>query len=264
MPSISSTEDRIVTARGRLFVKRWMPPGAAGRAPVVLFHDSLGTVELWRDFPGQLALATAREIIAYDRAGFGQSDPRPGALGMNFIRDEASGSFSDLCEQLALERFVAFGHSVGGAMAVACAAAFPGRCQALVTESAQAFVEDRTLDGIRDARQAFAPPGQLERLEKYHGGKAAWVLAAWIDTWLSEDFRNWSLDEDLCGLRCPILAIHGDRDEYGSLRHLERIAALAGGPVVTKTLPDCGHVPYRERQRAVTHAVKAFLAQQGL
>lgn len=255
----SATEHRIRTSRGVLFLKRWTPLDAVKRAPVVLLHDSLGSVELWRDFPQRLSLATGREVIAYDRLGFGQSDPYPGALDVNFIRDEAHGSFAALCDHLALNRFVLFGHSVGGAMAAACAATFPDQCLALITESAQTFVEDRTLDGIRDAKQAFAQPGQFERLKKYHGDKAAWVLHAWIGTWLSDDFRDWTLDDDLRAVRCPVLSLHGDRDEYGSLRHLERFAPLPGA--VTKILPDCGHVPHREMPDVVIDAVTPFLAQ---
>lgn len=256
-----TTENRIHTSRGRLFVKRWVARNDATRAPVVLFHDSLGSVELWRDFPERLALATGRDVVAYDRPGFGRSDPRHDTLHANFIRDEAAGALPAVLEQLAAKAFVAFGHSVGGAMATACAAAFPERCRALVTEAAQTFVEDRTLEGIRNAREAFTQPGQLERLEKYHGDKAAWVLRAWIDTWLSDDFQCWNLDDELRRVRCPVLALHGDSDEYGSARHLERFAALPAGPVVTRLLPGCGHVPHREQPDAVIDAVQAFLSR---
>ncbi|MCR2726207.1 alpha/beta hydrolase, partial [Salmonella enterica] len=86
--------------------------------------------------------------------------------------------------------FIAFGHSVGGGMGICCAAAHPDDCRALITESAQTFAEDRTLDGIRAAQRNFAEPGQLDRLKKYHGDKAAWVLSAWVDTWLSPAFAD--------------------------------------------------------------------------
>jgi pimeloyl-ACP methyl ester carboxylesterase len=88
----------------------------------VLFHDSLGSVELWREFPERLALATERSVIAYDRLGFGKSDPYPGQLGIDFIREEAQVAFPALCDQLELDGFVGFGHSVGGGMAIAAAA----------------------------------------------------------------------------------------------------------------------------------------------
>jgi Predicted hydrolases or acyltransferases (alpha/beta hydrolase superfamily) len=255
-------EDWVHTPRGRLYVKRWLPvaPDASSRAPIILFHDSLGSVTLWRDFPEHLAGVTGREVIAYDRLGFGQSDPYPGKLDAGFVREEAREGFPALCRQLQLEQFVLFGHSVGGAMAAVCAGTYPDRCQALITESSQAFVEDRTLSGISDAERGFAQEGQMDRLKKYHGEKAAWVLNAWVETWHSEAFRDWTMDEDLRRVRCPVLAIHGENDEYGSLLHPERYSSLPSGPSTMLIVPDCGHLPHREKQDIVLEAVKAFLA----
>jgi pimeloyl-ACP methyl ester carboxylesterase len=259
-PSCTTTDHWIETAHGRAFARRWQPAGlTSARAPVVLLHDSLGCVALWRDFPAALAQTLGRAVIAYDRPGFGASDARRDALAPDFVETEAIGAFRALREQLGFDGFIAFGHSVGGGMAVGCAAAFPDACRALVTEAAQAFVETRTLDGIRDAERGFAEPGQLDRLARHHGEQAAWVLRAWIDTWCSPAFRTWSLDALLPRVRCPVLAIHGEQDEYGSLRHPERIAALAGGPVSVLRLHNCGHVPHRERREDVLAAVAAFL-----
>jgi len=249
------------TRRGRIFAKHWRCENAdrSAAVPIVLFHDSLGCVELWREFPARLAAATGRSVIAYDRLGFGKSGPHPGKLDGGFVREEAHETFSELREQLRIEKFVAFGHSVGGGMAVACASAGAADCWALMTESAQAFVEDRTLAGIREAQQGFAQSGQLERLEKYHGDKAAWVLSAWIDTWLSPGFLDWNLDEDLGRVRCPVLVIHGDQDEYGSVRHPERIARLTAPNSTIEILRGCGHVPHRERGDVVVELVRNWL-----
>ena len=261
MPEVSTRDIWLSSARGRLYAKRWYPAQShvGDGAPIVLLHDSLGCVELWRDFPERLALATGRSVFAYDRLGFGRSDPYPGKLDPGFVHDEARAGFHAVREQLELESFVAFGHSVGGGMAIACAAAWPTQCRALITESAQAFVEDRTLAGIRAAQRVFAEPGQLDRLKKYHGDKADWVLHAWIDTWLAADFTDWNLDEDLRRVQCPILAVHGEHDEYGSPRHPERIAALVPARATARILRDCGHVPHREQAQAVVEIVTSWL-----
>lgn len=254
-------EHSVPTRAGRLHVRRWQPANstAASPSPIVLFHDSLGSVELWRDFPEQLARRTGRKVIAYDRLGFGRSDPHPGRLPLSFVTDEATGSFAAVRAALGLDRFVALGHSVGGCMAAAVAAQFPEGCEALITESAQAFIEERTLDGIREAQQMFAQPGQLERLGKYHGDKAAWVLQAWTGTWLSSAFQGWTLDASLRQVRCPLLAIHGDRDEYGSVEHPQRIASLVAGPAQTAIIPDCGHIPHREVGAVVLERIAVWL-----
>lgn len=261
MRAIHAQEILVDIDQGRIFAKRWnhAPSAPGGNVPIVLFHDSLGCVDLWRDFPERLARATGRDVIAYDRLGFGKSDPHPGTLDGNFVREEAHGAFSALREQLEIESFVAFGHSVGGGMAVACAATYTQDCHALITESAQAFVEDRTIAGILDAKRAFASEGQLDRLKKHHGDKAAWVLHAWIDTWLAPDFAGWNLDEELRRVRCPVLAIHGDSDEFGSTRHPQRIAELTAGHSTLEILPQCGHVPHREKSDVVVEMVSRWL-----
>ena len=247
---------------GRLLVRRW-DPGVGAKAPLVLLHDSLGSVEQWRDLPEALAEATGREVIAYDRMGFGWSTPRTQRPSLDFIGEEGTVYFPALRAGLGLERFALFGHSVGGAMAIALAATVPG-CEGVVTLSAQAFVEDRSLDGIRAAWAAFEDPAQFARLARWHGERAAWVLDAWTGVWLDPAFRDWSLDAVLPQVRCPVLAIHGDQDEYGSAAFPRRIAAGAGGPAETLILEGCGHVPHRERREEVLARMAGFLGRPGI
>lgn len=259
MSSVESQDVFVPTGSGQLFARRWTPdtPGA-NDVPVVLMHDSLGCVELWRDFPERLAAATGRAVIAYDRLGFGRSDPNAATLAPDFVVREPNEGFRAIRETLGIDRYAVFGHSVGGGMAIASAAAHGSACQALITESAQVYAEERTLGGIRQARISFAQPGQLDRLKKYHGEKAAWVLGAWIDTWLSPDFADWNLDAELARVTSPALALHGDNDEYGSTEHARRISRLAGARQVIFT--QCGHVPHREIPEQVLETVSGWLA----
>ena len=261
----TATESWIETSRGRLFARRWQPHDrdtkAGSEPPIVLFHESLGCVSLWRRFPAALAQATGREVIAYDRLGFGRSDPRDDKLATDFIREEAQTFFPRLREQLEFRRFIAFGHSVGGAMAAHCAALYAPDCEALVTESAQAFVEERTRAGIRDAEAAFAQPSQFRRLERYHGAKTRWVLDVWIQIWLSPAFADWSLDPVLPQIRCPTLALHGSDDEYGSTRHPETIARLVSGPSQLHVIPGAKHSPHLENPVQVADYVAEFIAK---
>ncbi|MFT8245466.1 alpha/beta fold hydrolase [Roseomonas sp. BN140053] len=247
---------------GSLFARSWCPDGRSlGADPVlVLGHDSLGCVELWRDFPGRLATALGLPVVAYDRLGFGRSDPHPGTLPLDFMRDETAAGLRPLCAGLGIARAIPFGHSAVGAMSVGLAAQQPELCVAVVTEAAQVFVEDRTLDGIRAAEVAFRDPGQFGRLVRYHGDKARWVLDAWTRTWLSPRFAPWNAEAELRRVRCPVLAIHGDNDEYGSTRHPERIAALVSGPARQLLLEGCSHVPHREQPEVVLRGLAGFLA----
>ena len=248
--------------QGRIFAREWSPPGVGAHrppSPIVLFHDSLGCVELWRDFPAQLSAASGRRVIAYDRLGFGRSDAREVLPELDFIAEEARVYFPAVREQLGLERFVVFGHSVGGGMAVNCAAAFAGACDALITESAQVFPEDLTLSSIAEAKGQFVDESQLQRLARYHGDKARWVLDAWTESWLHPGFAAWSMKSVLPQVRCPVLAIHGMHDEYGTRVHPEMIGELSAGPAQVAILPDTFHVPHRERPEAVIELVCGFL-----
>lgn len=261
--SATSSDRWIETEHGKLFARVWVPSAEPNDSTILLFHDSIGCVELWRDFPEQLAVATRRPVVAYDRLGFGRSDEHPGLLPLSFIRDEADTVVPTVIEALGIETMIPFGHSVGGGMAIATAARWPDRCATVVTEAAQTFVEDRTVAGLRVARADFARPGQLDRLARYHGSKARWVLHSWIDTWLSPAFADWRLDDALRAVRCPALAFHGDQDEYGSVVHPERIASLTQAPSRAVILQGCGHIPHRERPANVLTEVTRFLGPPG-
>ena len=258
---MTDTADHWLThSSGTIFARTWTGSATGGQAaPIVLFHDSLGCVALWRDFPARLAAATGRTVIAYDRLGFGQSTARSGRLPPSFVADEAEQVFPLVRGALGIDRFVAFGHSVGGGMAAWCAARFPDACDALITESAQGFVEERTVAGIRAAKAQFADPVHFGRLEKYHGVKARWVLDAWTGTWLAPAFASWTLAPALERLRAPALVIHGTLDEYGSARQPEWIAATCAAGARLEMVAGAHHVPHRERPGTVLDLVSHFL-----
>ncbi|AGH95935.1 alpha/beta fold hydrolase [Pseudobdellovibrio exovorus] len=259
----------IQTPKGKLFarsVSTEAAPVASELAPIVLFHDSLGCVQLWRSFPELLSHKSKRTVIAYDRLGFGQSDAYEEEPHTDFIQEEAAYFFPYVREQLNLQQFVAFGHSVGGAMAASCAAYVSTQseesCVAVITESTQAFVEQLTLEGISAAKTSFSNPSELSRLQKYHGSKTERVLRAWTDIWLSAEFSTWNLKEVLSQVNCPLLAIHGDRDEYGSLQFPEMITQWSGGSSKKLIINDCGHVPHREKTDEILSAVEEFLKEK--
>ena len=251
------TPDRrmIGTPAGRIAAALW--PGQGDRAPLVLFHDSLGSVSLWRDFPGRLAAATGRGVIAYDRLGFGASDPAAGRLAPDFVAAEATQGFAAVRAALGIGRFVALGHSVGGGIAVCAAAAWPEDCVAVVSISAQHHNDDRIRDGIRAAKAGFAAPGALDRLARHHGDEARWVLDSWTETWLSPAFAEFTLAPCRAAVRCPVLALHGAADEYGTPDHAR---AIAGPDGVLDVMPGLGHFPHREAEAAVVDRIAGFLA----
>ncbi len=262
MNEISTYEHTIKFDQSDIYVKEWRSTNL-NTAPLILLHDSLGCVSLWRDFPELLAQSLNRTVIAYDRSGFGKSSARTELPSIHFVEEEATIYLPKILSALNISKFHLFGHSVGGGMSLIAAGKMSG-CLSVISESAQAFVEERTRQGIEAAKVGFAEPGQLDRLKKYHGEKASWVLHAWTDVWLSDGFKNWSLDSFLPYVKCPSLIIHGDKDEYGSVAFPERIAGLVGGVCSLNVLSDCGHVPHKEKTDTVLKAVSEFYNKNGL
>jgi pimeloyl-ACP methyl ester carboxylesterase len=144
-------------------------------------------------------------------------------------------------------------------MAVVTAARFGERSRAVITEAAQAFVEEQTIQSIASAKLKFRDSGELAKLQRYHGSKARWVVDAWTDTWLNPQFRDWSLELELPTVRSPLLAIHGDADEYGSIEFPKTLSTKTGGSAQMLILEACGHVPHRERESEVLDAVANFV-----
>ncbi|MEK2690809.1 alpha/beta fold hydrolase [Bdellovibrio sp. GT3] len=260
MSKVSVTDKVVSISEGSLFVRQWVPPTVLTKDPLILLHDSLGSVEQWRSFPEQLAERLSCPVIAYDRMGFGKSTARSALPSQRFIEEEATVYFPQLRKELGFNRFALFGHSVGGGMALEIAAHYPEFCTAIVSESAQAFVEDRTIDGITKAKVAFQNEEQLNKLRKWHGDKAEWVLHAWTDVWLSKDFENWQLKPALSNVTSPTLVIHGERDEFGSVAFPNLIANNVRGPVKEWVLPGVGHVPHRENPELILNLVSEFFA----
>ena len=258
--TIDAVDQYLDIPDGTVFVRMWIAENSA-KAPIVLLHDSLGSVELWREFPEALATATSRTVIAYDRLGFGRSSSRTVPAVPGFIDDEARIYLPALVQTLGLSHYVLFGHSVGGGMALAAASVPGNTCVAVITESAQAFVEERTLSGIKAAKQGFESDAQFSRLSKWHGERARWVLEAWTEVWLAPQFREWSLDYCLGKVNCPVLAIHGDADEFGSSAFPRRITQGVRGPARMEVLEACGHVPHREKQAVVLALAGSFLSE---
>jgi pimeloyl-ACP methyl ester carboxylesterase len=84
----------------------------------------------------------------------------------------------------------------------------------------------------------------------------------WNHAWLNPAFRQWNLEADIVGIRCPVLAIQGEGDEYASMAQIDGIQRIVPHTHLLK-LADCGHSPHRDQAAAVTEATLAFLRSVG-
>ena len=234
---------------------------------LVFLHEALGSIGQWKDFPDALVAATGLPGLVYDRQGHGRSEPLAAPLTLprplDYHHREAEQVLPALLDAAGIERAVLIGHSDGGTIALLAAAALPQRIAAVVSEAAHVFVEEISLQGIRDAYAAWQKGG-LKGLERYHGDKTSALVRAWAETWLDTAFRDWSTEAELAGVTCPLLAIQGVDDQYGSPEQVARICAGAAGPAEPLLLPDCGHEPHSEQRDWVLRAICDFLTEHAL
>ena len=232
-----------------------IPAVEPGKPDVLLLHEGLGSVSLWRDFPRRLAERTRGRVVAYSRAGFGRSAPRTHAYTPRFMHEEALDVLPDLRRTLGLERPVLVGHSTGASIALLHAAAAP--VAGVVAMAPFAFVEESNLAAIGAARERYAD--LRDRLARHHDDVEG-VFFGWSDLWLDPSFRAWDISADVAPVRCPVLLILGERDEYSTAAQLERIAAAVNARVETLRLPESGHAPHRDEPEAVLAAIERFIA----
>lgn len=241
----------------------WIAPERRDQPLLVFLHEGLGSVSMWRAFPQQLCDALGCRGLVYSRPGYGQSTPRPSheQWAPDFMHVQALEVLPTLLQTLGIDTRQTppwlFGHSDGGSIALIHAAHFADRVAGAIVLAPHILVEDLSLHSIRQARDAFTEGPLREALARHHANpdSAFW---GWNGVWLSAAFRNWSLKSLLGSIRCPLLAVQGLDDPYGTLEQVRGIARLAPQTQVLE-LPDCGHSPHRDQGEAVIAAVLTFM-----
>lgn len=236
------------------------PATVAGRPELLLLHEGLGCVAMWRHFPEKLAAATGCRVVVWSRAGYGGSQAYVEPRTTRYMHREAEEALPALLAELKIERPLLIGHSDGGSIALIFAGAFPEVPRGIAVLAPHEFVEEETLAGIRDARTAWQTTDLPQKLARYHHAQTERVFSDWNDCWLSPPFRDWNIEEYLPRIRCPVLAIQGEDDEYATLRQIDAIAEQVPGTQLLK-LANCGHTPQRDQEAAVLEALTAFVAR---
>jgi pimeloyl-ACP methyl ester carboxylesterase len=230
----------------------------AARPTIVFLHDSLGCIELWRAFPQQLAVAVNCNFLVYDRQGYGASDPFGNEQRDSSYLEKEANMLDALLAQLNIDHAILFGHSDGGSIAIIAAAKYPSRIRAVISEAAHLFVEEITLNGIREAVTAYEQTALKRRLERYHGTKTGAVFWAWAGTWLNAAYRNWSIEHFVPLITCPVLVIQGEHDEFGSQKQVTAITDHTAGHAESMILANTRHNPHREAPDMVLQRCVGF------
>jgi pimeloyl-ACP methyl ester carboxylesterase len=243
-----------VVVRGRKLEVQRIPGSAR---TLVFLHEGLGSVAMWRDFPREAAAATGCAAVVYSRYGYGQSDALRGPRGVDYMHVEALEVLPELLRKLEVAEPVLVGHSDGASIALIHAAAHR-EVAGLVVMAPHVFVEDISVKSIAEAKTAFETTDLPQKLGRYHAD-AAKTFRGWNDIWLHPEFRGWNIEAMLPRVLCPVLAIQGFDDEYGTMAQIEAIARQTGGPIELLRLADCRHSPHRDQPGAVIEAMSRFV-----
>jgi pimeloyl-ACP methyl ester carboxylesterase len=231
--------------------------GHTGRPTLVLLHEGLGSVSMWREFPGRLAHATGCNAVVYSRYGYGQSDPLRDDREVRYMHDEALVALPQILDALSVERPILVGHSDGGSIALIHAGSGKRALAGVVTLAAHVLVEDISVASIAAAKTAYETTDLRAKLARYHADVDS-AFRGWNRIWLHPDFRAWNIEEFLPRITCPVLAIQGEDDEYGTMEQMRRIGSRVPDADLVE-LEDCRHSPHRDQTDAVLEAITRFV-----
>ncbi|WP_298495691.1 alpha/beta hydrolase [uncultured Maritimibacter sp.] len=255
--SLDWTQGTLTAGGKNLEYRCWgRPPSEA--PTIVMLHEGLGATALWRDFPERIANATGFGVMAYSRAGYGQSDladlPRP----LDYMTREAVDVLPEVLEALGNDRVVLLGHSDGATIAAEYAGRVSDmRMRALILIAPHFFTEPSGLAEIEKAREAFETTDMRDRMAKYHRDPEN-TFRGWNDAWLAPGFKAWNVAEVIDYWRIPCLAIQGRDDQYGTLAQIEEIEGRTYSPVDTAIIEGARHAPHLEKPVETLDAVTDF------
>jgi pimeloyl-ACP methyl ester carboxylesterase len=235
-------------------------PGPERAPTLVLLHEGLGCVSMWRDFPEKLARRTGYGVLVYSRPGYGKSDPVNQPRPLDYMHREAIDVLPHLNDQAGVEKTILVGHSDGASIATIYAGGRQDfRVRGLVLLAPHFFVEDISIKSIAATKLAFENGDLRARLARHHGDNVDVAFRGWNDAWLDPGFRSWRIDDSVAHVRVPIMIVQGNDDQYGTLAQLRLAETDAYCPVETAILDQCGHSPQIDQPEVTLEAIGDFV-----
>ncbi len=250
-----------VTAGGKRLEAQCFGPSPEAAPTIVLLHEGLGCLALWRDFPRRLAEATGWGVFVWSRAGYGLSDPDDLPRPLDYMTREAVDVLPEVLDAFGFRRGVLTGHSDGATIsAIYAGSVSDHRVRGLVLMAPHFFTEEMGLKQIAAAKEVFAQGDMREKMAKYHRDPEH-TFRGWNDAWLDPEFKAGNVGDVIDYLRIPTLAIQGRADEYGTLAQIEEVETRSYAPVETLILEDCRHAPHLDQPEAVLAGVAEFVTR---
>lgn len=237
------------------------PPGEA--PTIVMLHEGLGCVSLWKNFPDRLAAATGQGVFVYSRRGYGRSSRYEPPWPLIYMHEEAERVLPELLDTIGFQDGILFGHSDGASIAAIYAGASGDRrLRGLVLMAPHFFTEDAGIASIAEAKTAYETTDLRERLAVHHGDNVDCAFWGWNRAWLDPGFRHWDIREFLPSIKVPVLVIQGEDDQYGTTAQITAARGGCAGPVCVAHLPDCRHSPHRDQPEKTLDAAAAFISRR--
>jgi pimeloyl-ACP methyl ester carboxylesterase len=229
-----------------------------GAPAVLLLHHGLGSTRSWSTQISSLE-AAGWGVIAYDRRGYGKSEPRSQLSAPGFEDDLQD--LHALLECLHLERVALVGHSDGGTIALYYAARYPERVTCLVTIAAHIYVEEKMVPSIEIIRQTFENDARFrDGLRRLHGEKTESVFWNWYSGWVKLENLSWNMRPNLSKVVCPVLVVQGEQDEHATPQHARDLAAGIANAGLW-LVPSARHMLPQEDSERFNKRLLDFLAQ---
>src|SRR6266446_6676047 len=250
-------EFKFLTVSGKR-LETLLYPGARANTTIVMLHEGLGSIAMWKDFPERVAEATGCGVLVYSRYGHGKSERLAEKRSADFMHHEAKVVLPELLRAFQIEQPILLGHIDGASIALIYAGTWPERVRGLVLEAPHVFVEDVSIQSITAIRKLYESSDLPLRLARYHDHVDE-AFCGWNDIWLDPQFRNWNIEKYLAAITCPTLVIQGENDEHGTLA---QVAAIQRRVPATQSLilPLCGHSPHRDQPSLTLDAISKFIA----
>ena len=234
------------------------PAPDSAQPTVVMLHEGLGSITQWRDLPEVLAQRCGLDIVAYDRSGYGRSDPVPEKYTDGFMEHEAVEMLPAVLNELDVQRPILIGHSDGASIAlIAAGLGSVSPPLGVAAIAPHTFIEDVCIDGIRAIDNQR--DGVIAGLARHHD-QPRLTFERWRDAWLTPRFREWDIRSLLARISCPVLILQGDGDEYATDAQVRTITELVDG-ATGYILDDCRHVAHRDQAEQVADYLVEFVAR---
>ena len=238
---------------------RMIGPRPDAAPTIVMLHEGLGSVDLWGQFPDDIAAATGAGVFVYSRAGYGQSTGAVLPRTTLFMQEEACEVLPRILQAIGFRRGFLLGHSDGASIAAIYAGSVEDhRVRGLVLLAPHFFAEKMGLAEIRRAGKSFGSGALREKLRPWHADVDC-AFRSWNEPWTHPDFQKWDITEVLGYIRVPMLIVQGENDQYGTLKQIEVAQEQCFCPVEALVIPGIRHIPYREAPDVTVTAVADFI-----